>query len=118
MVPGLGHGDVLDAVHHLMHFALDLLTPRRIEEHVDAEYITSMEWYDTLPEILAGELGDDGATATGEDDFEFLPHDTLRGDVHKSIEDALFVAIRLCHVGVLLPTYNRADCLQLLSKQN
>ena len=54
MVPQLGHGNVLDAVRHLMHFAFDLLKPGRIEEHVNAEYITSLEWYNTLPEILAG----------------------------------------------------------------
>jgi len=70
VVPQLGHGDVLDAVHHLMLFALDLLTPGRIEVDVNAEYIHSLYWYDNLPDILAGEPGDDGAAATGEKDHE------------------------------------------------
>lgn len=57
MVPALGFGGVLDAVRYLMCFALDLVTPRRLEETVNAEYITSLQWYHTLSAILcnAGE---------------------------------------------------------------
>lgn len=68
MIFQLGCGDVLGAVHHLMCFALDILTPGRIDEYVDVEYINSSGWFDTLPEILAGKPGD-GAAATGEEDL-------------------------------------------------
>lgn len=64
MVPALGFGDVLDAVRYLMCFALDLMTPGRLEEIVNAEYVDSLEWFHTLPEILAGEAdGENGAPA-------------------------------------------------------
>ena len=57
-VPELGFGNVLDAVRHLMCFALDLLE-RKIED-VDAEYINSLAWYRALPEVLAGSADDEG----------------------------------------------------------
>ncbi|CAM9571173.1 unnamed protein product [Ascophyllum nodosum] len=53
-VPDLGYGDVLDAVRHLLRLALDLMTAGRIDEDVDAEYIHALEWYHTLPNVLAG----------------------------------------------------------------
>ena len=53
-VPDLGYGDVLDAVRHLMCFALDLMTPGKIDERADPEYIRALEWYHTLPDVLAG----------------------------------------------------------------
>ena len=57
---------MLDAVHHLLCFALDLLTGN-IEDVVDAEYIYSLEWYYILPEILAGDADeDDKVQASGE----------------------------------------------------
>ena len=63
----------MDAVHHLMCFALDLMTSGRIDDIVDAEYINSLEWYRTLPEILAGEADEDnGVEVRGEEDVEFL----------------------------------------------
>ena len=59
-VPDLGYGDVLDAVRHLLCFALDLMTPGKIDEKADAEYIHALEWYHTLPDVLAGGAeGDD-----------------------------------------------------------
>lgn len=63
MVPALGFGGVLDAVRYLMCFALDLTTPRRLEEIVNAGYIRSLQWYHTLPEILAGEADETRASA-------------------------------------------------------
>ena len=62
---------MIDAVHHLMCFALDLMTSGRIDDVVDAEYINSLEWFRTLPDILAGEAdGDSGVAAGGEEDLE------------------------------------------------
>ena len=57
-MPELGFVDVLDGVRHLLTFALDLLTVGLIDEQVDSEYIQGLEWYGTLPGILAGD--DDG----------------------------------------------------------
>lgn len=53
-VPPLGYGDVLDAVHHLLHFALQLLTAGRLDEIVDSEYIDNLEWFDDLSRVLSG----------------------------------------------------------------
>ena len=54
-----------------MCFALDLMTSGRIDDVVDAEYINSLEWFRTLPDILAGEAdGDSGVAAGGEEDLE------------------------------------------------
>lgn len=58
-VPELGYGEVLDAVRHLLCFALDLLTAGKIDEEVDAEYIHSLEWYNAMPGVLSGEADDD-----------------------------------------------------------
>ena len=64
----------MDAVHHLMYFALNLMTSGRIDDVVDAEYINSLEWYHSLPEILAGEVDkDDGVAARGEGHLHFPP---------------------------------------------
>lgn len=64
-VPELGFGDVLDGVRHMMSFALDLMTPGKIEEDVDAEYIDSFEWYHTLPEVLAVEADEENEVPNG-----------------------------------------------------
>ena len=53
-VPDLGYGDVVDAVRHLLCFALDLMTVGKIDEKAGAEYIHALEWYHTLPDVLAG----------------------------------------------------------------
>lgn len=53
-VPHLGQNDVLDGVHHLLSFALDLMTVGYIDQEVDSEYIQGLAWYHTLPGILAG----------------------------------------------------------------
>ena len=53
-----------DAVHHLLSFSLDLLAGE-IETDVSAGYIHSLEWYGTMPEILAGEV-EDGVASGGE----------------------------------------------------
>ncbi|CAM9827730.1 unnamed protein product [Ascophyllum nodosum] len=53
-VPHLGYGGVLDAVRHLLCFALDLMTPGKIDKEVCAEYIHALEWYHTMPDVLAG----------------------------------------------------------------
>lgn len=52
VVPDLGYGEVLDGVHHLMHFALDLLTVGKIDEVVDSAYINDLEWYHALSHVL------------------------------------------------------------------
>ena len=71
-VPELGYCDAIDAVNHLMCFALNLMTSGRIDDVVDAEYINSLEWYRTLPDILAGEVDkDDGVAARGEGHLHF-----------------------------------------------
>lgn len=49
----MGYGDVSDAAHHLLHFALDLLTVGLIDTLVDRAYIHSFEWYSRLPMIVA-----------------------------------------------------------------
>lgn len=48
----MGCGDVSDATHNLLHFALDLLTVGRIDTLVDRAYIHSFGWYGRLPMIL------------------------------------------------------------------
>lgn len=53
-VPALGYGEVTDAMHRLLHFALDLLTAGRLDEIVDREYIYNLEWYEGLPSVLSG----------------------------------------------------------------
>ena len=66
------YGDELDAVYHLMCFALDLLTLGGIEIVVDAEYINSSEWYHSLPKMLSSEADEDGVPARGEDHLGFV----------------------------------------------
>lgn len=56
-MPGLGFTDVLDGVRHLLSFALDLMTVGLIDQEVDSEYIQGLEWYHTLPGVLAGSEG-------------------------------------------------------------
>lgn len=53
VVPSQGHNDVLDAVHHLLTFALDLLTPGSLEDVADSAYVRNLDWYEELPSILA-----------------------------------------------------------------
>jgi len=55
-----------------MCFALDRLTSGRIYGIRDAEYISSLEWYHTLPEISSGEADEDGIPASGEGHLNFL----------------------------------------------
>ena len=63
----------MDAIHHLMCFALDLMTSGRIDDVVDAAYINSFEWYHSLPEILAGEADEDnGVEVRGDESVKFL----------------------------------------------
>lgn len=49
----------------MMCFALDLMTAGKIEEDVDAEYIDSLGWYHTLPEVLAVEADEENGVANG-----------------------------------------------------
>lgn len=57
-VPHLGYGQVIDGVHHMLHFALDLLTIGKIDEVVDSEYINGLEWYRALSGVLEGDEND------------------------------------------------------------
>ena len=80
---------MMDAVHHLMYFALNLMTSGRIDDVVDAEYINSLEWYHSLPEILAGEVDkDDGVAARGEG------HLPRRSTIHKLLAAICDVSTR------------------------
>lgn len=51
-VPQLGHGPVVDAVHHLLHLALSVHTAGHIEEIVDADYVTGLHWYNEVSDTL------------------------------------------------------------------
>lgn len=42
----------MDGVHHMMHFALDLLTVGKIDEVVDSAYIDDLEWYNVLTGVF------------------------------------------------------------------
>lgn len=52
-IPGLGNGQVLDAIHNLLHFAANVLTMGNIEHVVRREYVTSLAWYHVLEPVLA-----------------------------------------------------------------
>lgn len=69
-IPEVGHGDVPNAVHHLLYFALDLLTAGRIDTQVDREYIHGLDWYGRILNILAHSP----AASTEQENTDYLPH--------------------------------------------
>lgn len=69
-IPDLGRSDVCDAVHHILYFALDLLTAGRNDTQVDREYIHSLHWYRTLPKVLASLT----AGSTAQQHSAYPPH--------------------------------------------
>lgn len=54
-MPPLGLGEILDAVHHLLDFALQLLTAGRLDEIVDRDYMDNLEWFEELSDVLSGD---------------------------------------------------------------
>lgn len=53
-VPGEGNGDVVEAIRHMLEFALELLGTGHLSGVVDSEYVQSLHWYKSLPAVLAG----------------------------------------------------------------
>lgn len=53
-IPALSNNEVLNAVHHLLQFAADVLTMGNIELVVRGEYIRNLHWYHELDHMLAG----------------------------------------------------------------
>lgn len=53
-VPDEGNGDVVDAIRHMLEFALELLGTGHLNGVVDSEYVQSLHWYKSLPAVLAG----------------------------------------------------------------
>lgn len=52
-VPILGQGAILDAFHHLLRFAMELMTVGSLDDIVSGEYVSSLGWYQALPGMLA-----------------------------------------------------------------
>eukprot|EP00903_Cladosiphon_okamuranus_P008033 g7749.t1 len=51
-VPKPGFGRVVDAVRNLLLFSLEVLTIGGIDGEVDAQYVRSLEWFDTISQVL------------------------------------------------------------------
>lgn len=95
-VPELGFGGVLDGVRHMMSFALDLMTPGKIEEDVDAEYINGFEWYHTLPEVLAVEADAENGVPNGGE----VKCRHMGTKVCKIVTTQSVIIVRPCNLGV------------------
>lgn len=50
-LPPLGHGDVTDAHHHILRFAMNLLLVGRGEHKIDLEYINGLRWYNAMSAV-------------------------------------------------------------------
>lgn len=53
-VPTEGYNDVLDAVHHMLHFSLLVHTAGSLDEVADSEYVQHLEWYDEISRVFSG----------------------------------------------------------------
>ena len=53
-VPDEGNGAVVEAIRHMLEFALELLGTGNLSGVVDSEYVQGLHWYKSLPAVLAG----------------------------------------------------------------
>lgn len=52
-VPDEGNGDVVETIRHMLGFALQLLETGSLSDVVDSEYVQGLDWYKSLPAVLA-----------------------------------------------------------------
>ena len=52
-VPEEGNGAVVEAIRHMLEFALELLDAGNLDDVVNSEYVQSLPWYKSLPTVLS-----------------------------------------------------------------